>query len=51
MNQFIAEYATQAIKYAGENKAKVIGGAVGVFALTFGGWFLYNTMTSRKRAR
>lgn len=44
-------FAQQAIRYAGANKMTVLGGAVGVFALTFGGWYLYNTMTERKRGK
>lgn len=45
----MASYATQATKYAGEHKVAVVGTAVGVFALTFGSWYLYNAMTSKKR--
>lgn len=46
----MASYAAQATKYAGEHKAAVIGTAVGVFALTFGSWYLYNAMTTKRRA-
>lgn len=45
------EFGQQAIKYAGEHKVAVVGTAVGVFALTFGGWYLYNTVTSKRKAR
>lgn len=44
-------FAQQAIRFAGSNPGTVLGGAVGVFALTFGGWYLYNTLTARKRGK
>jgi hypothetical protein len=43
-------YAGEAGKFAGEHKVAVGGTVVGVFALTFGGWYLYNAVTSKKRA-
>jgi hypothetical protein len=43
------KFAAQAVKYAGEHKAAVVGTAVGVFVLTFGSWYLYNTVTSKRR--
>lgn len=47
----MAQYAGQAARFAGAHKAAIVGTTVGVFALTFGGWYLYNTVTSkRKRA-
>jgi len=50
MTGFVSEYGALAMKYAGQHRMAVVGTAVGVFALTFGGWYLYNTLTSKKRA-
>jgi hypothetical protein len=43
-------YAGQATEFAGKHKVAVGGTAIGVFALTFGSWYLYNAVTSKKRA-
>jgi hypothetical protein len=50
MNQFMGDYAAAAARYAGENKLAVVGTAVGVFVLAFGSWYLYNTLTAKRRA-
>ena len=48
MTQFIseysavaAEYAGQAVTFAGQHKLAAVGTAVGVFMLTFGSWYLW----------
>ena len=45
-----AEYSAQATQYASDNPGVAIGTVIGVFALTFGSWFLYNTVTSARKA-
>lgn len=47
----VAEYAGQAVTFAGQHKYAAIGTAVGVFSLTFGGWYLYNAMQKKRKAR
>jgi len=44
------KYAGQAVEFAGKHKVAVGGTVVGVFALTFGSWYLYNAMTSKRKA-
>jgi len=47
----VAEYAGQAATFAGQHKYAAIGTAVGVFSLTFGSWYLYNAIKSKRKAR
>ena len=46
----VAQYAGEAAQYAGKHKVAVAGTVVGVFALTFGSWYLYNAVTSKRKA-
>lgn len=47
----VAQYAGQAVSYAGQHKYAAIGTAVGVFTLTFGSWYLYNSIKSKRKGR